>query len=362
MVTVAAKDEENRRVTFACQATNQEGQQVISGTAEVIAPAEKISRERVALPEVKLLEKGKYYRQLLVVARDVAAIRMAVVHPVDPACLLGALTAAKEGLVVPVLVGPEAKIRAAAAQGQLDLSGTELLPTEHSHAAVEVAVRLARDGKVDALMQGCLRTEELMGPVVAAASGLRTGRRMSHVTALDVPGFPRPLFLTDAMLNIAPRLEEKRDIVQNAIDLALAVGIAEPKVAILSAVETVSPKLVSTLDAAILCKMADRGQIRGGCLDGPFGFDTAISAHAAAEKGIVSPVAGRADILVVPNVEAGNMIIKELEYLADADQAGIVLGARVPVVLMPRRATPLARLASSALALLVARRRTQASG
>ncbi len=353
-VMVASKTEEKRRVFFDCQAVNQNGEVVISGTAEVIAPAEKISRERVNLPEVRLLEKGRHYRQLIEKTRGLPPIRTAVVHPVDTPSLLGAVEAARLNLIVPVLVGPEAKIRAAAQQAQLDLSSYEIVPTEHSHAAAEQAVAMAREHKVDALMKGSLHTDELLHAVVDRQRGLRTARYMSHVFALDVPSYSRPIFITDACINISPTLEIRRDIVQNAIDLAHALGIELPKVAILGAVETVMPKMPATIDAAALCKMADRGQITGGVLDGPLAFDNAISEEAAKTKGIVSPVAGKADIFVVPDLEAGNMLAKQLEYLADADITGIVVGARVPIILTSRADNTLARLGSCALALLLA--------
>jgi phosphate acetyltransferase/phosphate butyryltransferase len=276
---------------------------------------------------------------------------------VDSNALLGAIDAARANLIVPILVGPADKIRAVALAQDVDISAYTLVPTEHSHAAAEKAVALARAGEADALMKGSLHTDELMHAVLAPGIGLSTARRMSHVFVLDVPGYPRPLFLTDAALNIIPDLEAKRDIVQNAIDLVHVLGIQTPKVAILSAVETVNPKIPSTLDAAALCKMADRGQISGGLVDGPLAFDNAVSVEAVRAKGIVSPVAGLADILVVPDLEAGNMLAKQLEYLADAESAGIVLGARVPIVLTSRADSPLARMASCALALLLARSR-----
>jgi phosphate acetyltransferase/phosphate butyryltransferase len=279
----------------------------------------------------------------------------AVVHPVDAVSLLGAVEAAREGLITPVLVGPEAKIRQAAELANVDLAPYRIVPTPHSHAAADAAMALARSGEVGAIMKGALHTDELMHAVVARDTGLRTGRRISHVFALDVPTYPRPLFLTDAAINIYPTLEDKRDIVRNAIDLAHALGIAAPRVAILSALETVYPKIASTIEAAALCKMADRGQIEGAILDGPMAFDLAVSEQAAHTKGFVSPVAGRADILVVPDLEAGNMLAKQLEYLAEAQVAGIVLGARVPIMLTSRADGPLARLASCALASLLVR-------
>ena len=306
------------------------------------------------MPEVHLHEHGAWYRHLLELTRALAPIRTAVVHPVDSNALMGAIEAAQAHLIVPVLVGPLDKIQAVALAHDVDLSPYTLVPTEHSHAAAEQAVALARAGEVDAVMKGSLHTDELMHAVLVPKIGLSTARRMSHVFVLDVPSYPRLLFITDAALNIYPDLEAKCDIVQNAIDLAHVLGIPTPRVAILSAVETVTPKIQSTLEAAALCKMADRGQITGGIVDGPLAFDNAVSPEAVRTKGIVSTVAGRADILVVPDLEAGNMLAKQLEYLADAQTAGIVLGARVPIVLTSRSDSPLAHMASCALALLVA--------
>ncbi len=304
--------------------------------------------------------KGRHHQEFIQKTRGLAPIRTAVVHPVDTVSLLGAVEAAKEKLIVPVLVGPETKIRAAADRAKLDLSPYELVPTEHSHAAAAAAVALARDHKVEALMKGSLHTDEFMGAIVNEEK-LRTARRMSHVFVIDAPDYPRALFITDAAINIYPTLEDKVDIVQNAIDLAHALGVECPKVAILSAVETVTSKIKSTIDAAALCKMADRGQITGGILDGPLAFDNAVSAEAARTKGIVSPVAGQADIFVVPDIEAGNMLAKQLEYLAEAEIAGIVLGARVPIILTSRADKTLARLGSCAIALLLARHKTGAN-
>jgi phosphate acetyltransferase len=355
-VTVREKFARTRHVVLDCRCVNQDGAVVITGTAEVLAPETKVRRPRVMLPEIRLHDHNARHRELLAMAAGLQPIRVAVVHPCDPASLGGALAAAQAGLIVPVLVGPEHKIRAVAADTGADLSGVELVSTEHSHAAVEAAVRLVRDEKVDALMKGSLHTDELMSEVVAPQSGLRTGRRISHVFVMDVPSYPKPLFITDAAINIEPDLETKRDIVQNAIDLARTLGIAEPKVAILSAVETVTPKLRSTVDAAALCKMADRGQITGGVLDGPLAFDNAISPVAAKTKEIVSAVAGQADILVVPDIESGNMVAKQLEYLADGQTAGVVLGARVPIVLTSRADGMQSRVASCAIALLMARK------
>jgi phosphate acetyltransferase len=302
--------------------------------------------------------KGHHHQEIIQKAHGLVPIRTAVVHPVDTVSLVGAMEAAKEKLIIPVLVGPENKIRTAAEQAKLDLSAYEIVSTEHSHAAAAQAVALARDRKVEALMKGSLHTDEFMGAIVHEEK-LHTARRMSHVFVIDAPDYPRPLFVTDAAINIYPTLLDKVDIVQNAIDLAHALGVECPKVAILSAVETVSPKIKSTIDAAALCKMADRGQITGGILDGPLAFDNAVSAEAAKTKGIVSPVAGRADIFVVPDLEAGNMLAKQLEYLGEAEVAGIVLGARVPIILTSRADKTLARLGSCAIALLLARHKTQ---
>jgi phosphotransacetylase len=354
-VKVIEKSEQSHHVTLDCRAINQRSEEVISGTAEVLAPTEKISRPRVVLPEIELRQQGRRYEQMIEMTRGLEPIRTAVVHPVDTVSLLGAAEAARIKLIVPVLVGPEAKIRTAAQQAQLDLAPYEVVPTEHSDAAAAAAVGMARAGKVEALMKGALHTDELVHAVVDADRGLRTARRISHVFVIDAPGYPRPLLVTDAAINIYPTLADKHDIVQNAIELAHALGTAQPRVAVLSAVETVTEHIRSTLDAAALCKMADRGQITGGIVDGSLAFDNAVSEEAAETKGIVSPVAGRADIFVVPDLEAGNMLAKQLEYLAEAQVAGIVLGARVPIILTSRADKTLARLGSCAVALLLAR-------
>ena len=354
-LTVKSKAAEGRRVTLECRATLR-GESAMTGEVEVLAPAEKIIIGSVNGYPAEAREKGRRYRRLMQMARGYAPLKTAVVHPVDDASLAGAVEAVREGLIQAVLVGPEAKIRRAAEENGIDISGCEILPTEHSHAAADAAVALARAGKVEALMKGALHTDELMHSVIDATLGLRTSRRISHVFAIDAPSYPRPLFVTDAAVNIYPTLIDKRDIVQNAIDLARALGILIPRVAILSAVETVSPEIKSTIDAAALCKMADRGQITGGILDGPLAFDNAVSFEAARTKHITSPVAGRADILVAPDLEAGNMIAKQVVYLADAEMAGIVMGARVPIILTSRADGTIGRLGSCAIALLWARR------
>ncbi len=296
--------------------------------------------------------RGARYQELIGATQELDPVRTAVAHPCDTTSLIGALEAHAQGLIVPILVGPVAKISAAAEQAGRSLEGVEIVEAPHSHAAAEKAVELVRAGRAEAVMKGKLHTDELMDAVVDGAVGLRTERRMSHVFALDVPNYHKALFITDAAINIYPDLNAKRDIVQNAVDLVSALGVVQPKVAVLSAVETVYPKIPSTVDAAALCKMADRGQITGGLLDGPLAFDNAISKAAAKTKNIVSDVAGEADILVAPDLEAGNMIAKQLIYLADAESAGIVLGARVPIILTSRADGTLSRLASCALAQL----------
>lgn len=300
---------------------------------------------------------GSCVTPLIAMKDSYKPLKTAVVHPVDSFSLHGAVDSAKEGLITPVLVGPREKIEAVAAQEGIDLSPYEIVATPHSHAAAAEAVRLAREGKVEALMKGKLHTDELMQAVVDKESGLRTGRRISHVFILDVPRYAKPLFLTDAAINIQPHLMEKRDIVQNAIDLFRTLGFGTPKVALLSAVETVTESIPSTLDATALCKMADRGQITGGILDGPLAFDNAVSKEAALIKGIHSEVAGDADILVVPDIESGNMLYKQNRFLTGFDGAGIVLGARVPIILTSRAGSSESRKASSALALAYTRKR-----
>ncbi len=302
------------------------------------------------------------YERLIARLQALPPTPTAVVHPCDASSLAGAIDAAELGIIVPILVGPPAKIRAAAAAADIDLGAYEIVAAPHSHAAAERAVELVRAGRAEALMKGSLHTDELMAAVVDRATGLRTERRISHCFVLDVPGHDKALIITDAAINIAPSLKDKVDIVQNAIDLAHAAGIARPKVAILSAMETVNPDVASTVEAAALCKMADRGQITGGVLDGPLALDNAIDPEAARIKNIEGPVAGDADILVVPDLEAGNMLAKSLSFLAEADSAGIVLGARVPIALTSRADTVQARLASTALVALVANhRRAQAA-
>jgi phosphate acetyltransferase len=353
-VTVKQKFDHNHHILFDCACTNQDGMQVVHGTAEVLAPTEKMTTKRTEMPEIVISDKYARLQNLVSRAKGLAPIDMAVVHPCDVESLKGALQAAEAGLIDPILIGPEPKIRAIAKENGFDLKNHRIVNVKHSHESAAMAVTLIRNGDAEALMKGSLHTDEMMAEVVSRAAGLRTARRISHVFLMDVPTYPRPILITDAAINIAPTLEDKVDIIQNAIDLAHIIGIPEPKVAILSAVETVNPKIQSTLDAAALCKMADRGQIKGGLLDGPLAFDNAVSLVAAKTKGIVSAVAGRAEILVVPDLESGNMVAKQLEYLANALTAGIVLGAKVPIVLTSRADTAETRIASCVIAALIA--------
>jgi phosphate acetyltransferase len=355
-VTAREKRAEGAEVSFACRCVNQAGEELVSGTVTVAAPTRRVAYAEVVPPELAL-RRGDAFAGLFKACEGLPPVPCAVVHPCDRDSLLGPIEAARRGLITPVLVGPEDKIRAVARAEGADLDSYRVVPVPHSHAAAAKAVELARAGEVQALMKGSLHTDELLGAVVPSATGLRTSRRLSHVFVMDVPSYPRMLLITDAAVNIFPKLEEKVDIVQNAIDLAHVLGIEQPKVAILSAVETVTSKIASTLDAAALCKMADRGQITGGILDGPLAFDNAISVQAAQTKKISSPVAGQADILLVPDLEAGNMLAKQLSYLAGAEGAGIVLGARVPIILTSRADSVRTRLASTAVMALVAHAR-----
>jgi phosphotransacetylase/acyl dehydratase len=356
-VTATARDVDKGRLTLATECVNQDGTVVVSGTAHVIAPKEKMRRPRINLPDVRIDDREARFKQIAarVKSRKLEPVRTAVAHPCDVEALAAALQAGREGIIVPVLVAPEGKLRDTARSAGLDLAGSTIIPVAHSHEAAAVAVRLAREGKVEAIMKGSLHTAELIEAVLAHESGLRTERRLSHVFAMDVPTYPKPLFITDAAINIEPTLEEKRDIVQNAIDLAHTLGISMPRVAILAAVETISPRMRATIEAAVLCKMADRGQITGAVVEGPLAFDNAISFDAARAKHILSPVAGQADILVVPDIESGTMLVKQLVYFADALGAGIVLGARVPIALPNRGDDRLSRMTSAMLTQIVAR-------
>jgi phosphotransacetylase/acyl dehydratase len=341
-------------VQLGTSVTNQDGVVVAVGRATVEAPTETIRLPCVALPEVRMIRHAGQ-QALLEQAKALDPVAVAVVYPADRDSLQGAVDAARLGLIVPVLVGPTDLMERLAADLRVDLSDFEIVEAPDGRTAAGLAVALVRTGKALALMKGSLHTDELMAAVVRRDTGLRTSRRISHCFVMHPPSYHKALIVTDAAINIAPDVEAKADICQNAIALAQALGTSEPKVAILSAVETINPKMQSTLDAATLCKMADRGQITGGMLDGPLAFDNAISAEAARTKGIKSAVAGDPDILLVPNLEAGNMVAKQLSFLADSDAAGIVLGAAVPIILTSRSDSVATRLASCAVGAILAR-------
>lgn len=351
-LTVRSKIPGKNIVVLDCLLTNQRDERVITGTAEVIAPSTKAVMPRQQLPGVQL-HRHEGYERLMAATKDLAPKRTLVVHPCDSVSLDGAVQAWRQGFIEPVLVGPEARIRQVADAEGIDLGNLEVLDAPHSHAAAGLAVQAVARGEGQMLMKGSLHTDELMREVTRSANGLRTERRISHAFVMDVPTYPGPLIVTDAAINIFPGLDDKRDITQNAIDLAHALGIQTPRVAILSAVETVTSKIPSTIDAAALCKMADRRQITGGILDGPLAMDNAISPAAAKTKQIDSQVAGRADILLAPDLEAANILAKQLSFLANADAAGIVLGARVPVILTSRADNLRSRMASCAVGVLL---------
>jgi phosphate butyryltransferase len=351
-VTVTAREKRPGNVIlFDGLIANQRGETVAEAECEVIAPTRRVVLGRAALPDLVFHRHAKFDR-LIAACAGLPALPTAVAHPCDAPSLEGVAEAAKAGLIVPLLVGPEARIKAAAAAAGVDIAGFELIDAPHSHAAAARAVALVHEDRARAVMKGALHSDELLHEIIKREGGLRTKRRLSHVFVLDAPGLPHLLLVTDAAINILPDLMTKADIVQNAIDLARAIGITRPKVAIMSAVETVNPAIPSSIDAAVLSKMADRGQITGGVVDGPLAMDNAIDIDAARTKGIVSAVAGQAEVLVVPNLEAGNMLAKNLTFVAHADAAGLVMGAAVPVMLTSRADDARARLASAALAVL----------
>ena len=355
-VKTREKRPDSKQIVFDCQCVNQHDDALVTGTVTVVAPTQRIKYTEVAPPEL-VLRRGDEFHKLLLACKDFPPMRCGIVHPCDRGSLVAALEAVQRGLLDPVFIGPKVKIEAVAAAEHLDLDAIPIVDTPHSHAAATKAAEMARAGEFEALMKGSIHTGEFLAAIVSAESGLRTARRISHVYVIDVPSHPKILLVSDAAVNIYPTLEDKVDIVQNAIDLAHLIGIPEPKVAILSAIETVNPKIQSTVEAAALCKMADRGQITGGIVDGPLAFDNAISLEAARKKEIESPVAGRADILITPDLEAGNMLVKQLVFMAGADGAGIVMGARLPIVLTSRADSVRTRLASIAVASLVANAR-----
>jgi phosphate acetyltransferase len=360
-VTVLDKDPANQTIELGCYCLNGAGDVVATGTAIVAAPAQKMSLLRPEVGTLSIQTHDKF-EALVELARTMPRVVAAVAHPCSEAALAAAVEAEAAGLIEPILVGPAARIHGLAAKLGLDLGRFRIEDVAHREAAAERAVALVRAGEAQVLMKGSLHTDELLGAVVRREIGLRTGRRLSHVFLMDVPTYHKPIMVTDAAINIEPTLEEKRDILQNAIDLAHDLLIEEPKVAILSAMETINPKIISTTDAASLCKMAERGQITGALLDGPLAMDNAISRAAADIKGIAGEVAGDADILLVPDLEAGNILAKQLTFMANADAAGIVLGARVPIILTSRADSVRARMTSCAIAvMLVAARSGQAT-
>jgi len=354
-VTVREKGP-GRRVTLDAEVIDQKDRRMLIGEAVVEAPKTAVEAYAQALPTL-LLERHPHFDALLERARDLPAMPTAVAAPEDAESLAGALLAAREGLIEPLLVGAPARIAAAAEAAGEDLGGVEIVAAEDPVAAARRAVALVREGRAEALMKGRLHTDDLLRAALDRAEGLRAGRRLTHVFVMDVPGLDHLLLVTDAAINIAPDLAAKVDIVQNAIDLAISLGIEAPKAGVLSAVETVNPGLPSSVDAALLSKMAERGQIRGGAVDGPLAMDNAVSVAAARAKGIGGDVAGRAEILVAPDLDAGNMLAKQLAYLAHARAAGVVLGARCPIILTSRADDAQARLASAAVAALHAARR-----
>jgi phosphate acetyltransferase len=355
-VTAKEKDATKGKVVLDTECVNHDGEVVVSGTAEVIAPKEKVRRSKVYLPTVHFDDKEMRFREIMgrVKARNLAPVTTAIVYPTDADSLAGAAVAAEHGTIVPVLIGTATTIRELAETGNVNIAAFEIHPVTHPREAVAVAIGLARDGKIQGIMKAGVSTEDLIRQVISKTNGLRTERRISHVHALDIPTYPKPLFITDSMINIAPGLAEKREICQNAIDLARWLGIPAPKVAVLAAVETINPKMPATIEAATLCKMAERGQISGGILDGPLTVDHALSLKAAEYIGIRSAVAGQADILLAPDLESGNMIAKQLSFLADSLSAGIVLGAQVPIALTSRGDDRHSWLASAALVQIVA--------
>jgi phosphotransacetylase len=355
-VTVREKRKEGNLVVFDARCVNKAGKELVAGTVTVEAPTSRLVYDNIKPPQFEL-RWGDAFAQLIKGCQGCEPIPCAIVHPCDKDSLMGAIEAARRGFIIPVLVGPEDKIRKAAEEAQIDLGPYRIVTSAHSHESAQKAGALASAGEVEALMKGSLHTDEIMGAIVPAAAGLRTSRRISHAFVMEVATYPKMFIMTDAAVNIFPNLEDKRDIVQNAIDLSHALGLEMPKVGILSAVEVINSKIPSTLDAAALCKMADRGQITGGILDGPLAFDNAISAQAAKTKGIISQVSGDVDILLAPDLESANMLFKQLTYLAGAEGAGIVLGTRIPVVLTSRADSVRTRLASVAVMVQVAHAR-----
>lgn len=357
-LTVTKKHENKPILELDCKCTVKDNVVAIVGVATVMAPTEKIKRERIVLPDMVFKEhKNSLYDYLLSLNKDFAPIKTAIVHPVDRISLEGAVASAESSLITPIFIGPKAKILSVAKESNIDISSYTIIDTKHSHEAAELSVMMAKKGEVEALMKGNIHTDELMECVVNKQIGLRTARRISHVFVIDTQKYSKPLFVTDAAINIHPTLADKVDIVRNAIDLFKSLQLGIPKVAIVSAVETVNEKIPSTLDATALCKMAERGQIIGGILDGPLAFDSAISLESAKVKNIESKVAGYADIIVVPDIESGNMLYKQMTYASGMEAAGLVLGTSVPIILTSRGSDIESRKVSCALALIYMRYR-----
>jgi phosphate acetyltransferase len=352
-ITCKQKFDHNKHIVFDCLCTNQDHQKVISGEAEVLAPTHKVKRERFELPEVTISDRWVRYKKLLARATGLPAATAVFAQPLHAESLQSAVAAAESGILRPVLVGPEKEIREVAKQNGVELLRARIVDVPHARAAVARAIEMARSGEADIIVQGDITTADFMARLIAN-DGLRGLRRFSHVLYLDVPNYPRPIIISDMMVNIEPTLEEKIEITQNAIDFAHIMGIPEPKVAILAGIDTVTPKMRATVDAAALCKMAERGQIQGAVIDGPLGIDNAISLIAARGARLESAVAGQADVLIAPDLEAGNMLAKQLEHLADAISGGVVLGGKLPIVLANRNDSIESRVASLVLSLLVA--------
>jgi phosphate acetyltransferase len=354
-LTVQSKRADKPLVTFDCNGTNQKGETVLEGTASVLAPTQKIRRPRPELPDVEI-HAHDHYHAIMEACRQYGPVRTAIVHPVQGAVLSSVVEAAEENLIVPVLVGPKDRIESAAKKSQIDISGWEIVDAQHSTHSIQRAAELAISGHVEAIMKGSVHTEEFVRTITQHQTGLRTSRHISHAFFMDVPNYHKPLVVTDAVVNIDPDLDTKADICQNAIDFwrSLYKGEVLPKVALLAAVETVNSKMPATIDAPALCKMVERGQIHGCMIDGPLTFDNAISKEAALERGVFSTVAGDADILLAPDIEAGSILAKQLTFLSRADAAGIILGAKTPIILIRRADNLRARLASCATAVLLA--------
>jgi phosphate acetyltransferase len=357
-VKVIDKEPKDGILVLNCRCVNQNGDEVIFGTARVIAPKKKLKIKKMALPRIELVSprSQSLCSKIIESARSFSPLITAIVQPIDENSLMGAIEAKEDGLIIPILVGEVEKIKKIAKQNSIDLSKYKIIAASDDHDAVLKSIELVKKGKIEAIMKGKIHTDELLGPIVSKGNGITSERRISHIFVLDVPSYHKLLFLTDAAINIDPSLSDKKDITQNAIDLFQILGLGTPKVAILSATEMVNEKMQATIDAASLCAMSERGQIMGGILGGPLAFDNAVSKAAAKAKGITSPVAGDADIIVVPNIETGNALYKQMKYLFNIEGAGIVIGTKVPIILKSRAAGPgLTRKFSCAVSLLYAR-------